>query len=135
MCNLQCIPARHAVPIICTKVRHPGKVCLFAQSCLITYLSYISRTPHLKESPPDEDYHEQSQSTNWSILLEHQLPVDPYGCLSVLFAVLPQSAAHFAHSLQAISSVQQIFNILRHNLRNISQLVVQLIQILRSARI
>jgi len=64
-----------------------------------------------------------------SYLFQHQLPIYPHRRLSVLLAVLSQPAAHLPHPLQAISSVQQILNILRHDLGDIFQLIVQLVQI------
>lgn len=63
-------------------------------------------------------------------LLQQQLPVDPYCRLLVLPAVFPQSARDVAHALQAVSSVQQVFDVLCHDLGHVLQLIIELVQVL-----
>jgi hypothetical protein len=90
---------------------------------------------HLEESPPEENDDEQCQSTDWPVLLQQQIPVDPYRGLAVLLGILSQSGTDFAHALQAITSVQQVLDVLGHDFRDILELGVQLVQILRRAGI
>ena len=92
-------------------------------------LFYSSR----EESPPHENYNEQSQPPNRTILLKQQLPINPNRRLPILLTILPQSRTDLTHPLQTISSIQQILDILRHDLGYIAELVVQLIEVLRCA--
>lgn len=71
---------------------------------------------------------EELQQTH---LFQQQFPVDAHRSLLVLPAILPQAPRQFAHPLQAVSTVQQILNVLGHNLRDILQLVVNPVEVLR----
>ncbi len=88
-----------------------------------------------KEPPPNKNQDEQSQPSKRAILAQQQLPINPHRRPSILGTILPQPAAHLPHTLQTITPIQQIFNILRHDLGNIAQLVIQFIQVLRGARV
>lgn len=57
-------------------------------------------------------------------LLYQQLPVDAHRSLLVLPAILPQAPRQFTHPFQAVPTVQQVFNVLGHDFRDILQLVV-----------
>jgi hypothetical protein len=101
---------------------------------------YVLATPDhtsspSEEPPPDKQQYKQPQPRQRSILLQQQLPINPHRRLSILPTILLQPTTHIAHPLQTIPSIQQILNILRHHLRDIPQLIIQLIQILRRAAI
>ena len=68
-------------------------------------------------------------------LLQEQFPIDPHSGFLVLPAVFPKSTRNIAHPLQAVPSVQKIFDVLSHDLGHIFKLVIQLAQILRRARV
>jgi hypothetical protein len=68
-------------------------------------------------------------------LLQQQLPVNPHGRFFVLSTVFPQSARDVPHPLQTVPAIQQILDVLRHHLGHILELVVQLVQVLRRARV
>lgn len=68
-------------------------------------------------------------------LLQQQLPINSHSRLPILPAILSQPRTNIAHSLQAIPSVQQILDVLRHNLGHIFQFIIQLIEILRGTRV
>ena len=68
-------------------------------------------------------------------LLQQQLPIDPHRGLLVLPAVFSQPARDISHSLQAVSSVEQVLDVLGHDLGHILQLVVELVQVLCCTRV
>jgi hypothetical protein len=102
---------------------------------------YARRSRRLEEPPPNEYDDNKCQTANRAILsavsnggvttngicastqatylLQQKLPINPHSRLLVLSAVFPQPARHVAHSLQAVASVQQILNVLGHDLSNI----------------
>lgn len=88
-----------------------------------------------EELPVEEQNNKESQSTNGSVLLQQQLPVDPNRSLSILSAVLSQSATDLTHSLQAVSPIQQILDILGHDLGDVSELIIEFVKVLRSTGI
>lgn len=90
-------------------------------------------TSLLKEAPVDEDQDEEAQASKRTILLEHKLPVDAHSSPTILFAIIPQTTANLAHALKIIATIKQILDILGHNLRDVAQLVIKLIEVLRSA--
>lgn len=108
--------------------------------------------PSLQEEPPVEEHNNNKrQSSNRSILhvssasrpprlpsslytpvthlLQQKFPIYPHRRLPILSTILPQPPAHLAHPLQTIPSIQQILDILRHHLRHVRELAVQLVQI------
>lgn len=95
-------------------------------------------TPHpvtslLKEAPVDENQDEEAQAGKGAILLEHKLPIDAHSSPTILFTIIPQPTANLAHALKIITTIKQVLNILGHNLRNVAQLIIKLIEVLRSA--
>lgn len=68
-------------------------------------------------------------SVNPAYLFQHEFPIDPHGGFPVLLAVLSQPAAHLAHPLQTVSTVEEILNILGHDLGDVFQLIIQLVQV------
>jgi hypothetical protein len=70
-----------------------------------------------------------------SHLLQQQFPIDAYSCLSIFLAVFAQSTRQLAHTLQAVTTIQKILYVLRHNLGDITELVVQLVEVLRCATV
>lgn len=86
-----------------------------------------------EESPPHKNHNKQPQPPNRTILLKQQLPINPNRRLPILLTILPQPRTDLTHPLQTISSIQQILDILRHDLGYIAELVVQLIEVLRCA--
>lgn len=89
----------------------------------------------LEESEPDKEQDNEHETAYGRILLQEQIPVDPDGGLAVLLAVVPQPRAHLAHALQAVSPVQQVLDVLGHDLGDVAQLVVQLVEVLGGARV
>jgi hypothetical protein len=81
----------------------------------------------LEEPPPYKYNHKQAQAPYRPILLQQQLPIYPHGCLLILPTILPQPTADLSHPLQAISPIQQILNILCHDLRHVLQLGIQFV--------
>lgn len=96
-------------------------------------LTANSVTSLLKEAPVDENQDEEAQTSKGAILLEHKLPVDAHRSPTILFAIIPQPTANLSHALKIITTVKQVLNILSHDLRNVAQLIIKLIKILRSA--
>ena len=88
-----------------------------------------------KEPPPYQYNHHHPNPRKRSILLQQQLPINFNSRPLILPTILLQAIRHLPHPLQTIPSIQQILNILRHNLRHIPQLIIQLIQILTRAAI
>jgi hypothetical protein len=68
-------------------------------------------------------------------LLQEELPVDAHSRLLVLPAVFSQPARDVAHPLEAVATVQQVVDVLGHDLGHVFQLIVQLVQILRRSRV
>lgn len=91
--------------------------------------------PCSKEAPPQEKQYNEPQRTKWPILLQQQLPVDPDRRPPVLLTVIPQPRADLAHALEAVPTIQQILDILGHDLCDIAQLIVQLVEVLRGPRV
>ena len=89
----------------------------------------------LEKPPPYEEQYNEPHPRKWPILLQQQLPIDPHGGALVLPAVLAQPHAHVAHALQAVPPVQQVLDVLRHDLGHVAQLVVQLVQVRGCARV
>lgn len=85
--------------------------------CRLSSARYLT-----KPSTPDNQH---------TYLFYEQLPVDAHGGLLILSAVFSQTPRQLAHPLKTVSSVQQILDILRHNLRDISKLIVHLVEVLR----
>jgi hypothetical protein len=107
----------------------------------------------LQEKPPVEEHNnDEGQSSNRPILfapsaspntssppslsnptrthlLQQKLPIYPHRRLPILPTILPQPPTHLPHPLQTIPSIQQILDVLRHHLRHICQLAIQLVQI------
>lgn len=103
-----------------------------ATLCLDIQPTLLASSP---EAPDQQDQDDKSESSEWTILLEQQLPVDPDGRPFILCRVFSQSTAHISHLLQAVSSVQQVLDVLCHHLRHVFQLVVQSTQVVRGAAI
>lgn len=89
----------------------------------------------LEEPPPYKYNHKQAQAPYRPVLLQQQLPIYPHGRLLILPTILPQPTADLSHPLQAIPPIQQILNILRHDLRHVLQLGIQFVEILCCAGI
>ena len=89
----------------------------------------------LKKPPPQQKNRNHPDPRKRPILLQQQIPINPHRRLPIFPAILPQPARHLAHPLQTITPVQQILDILRHHLRHVSQLVVQLIKVLARPRV
>lgn len=89
----------------------------------------------LEEAQPDEEQDNEPKRGERAVLLEHQIPVDLDGGLAVLAAVVPQPRADLAHLVQAVPAVQEILDVLGHDLGHVPQLVVQLVQVLGGARV
>lgn len=114
--------------------RSPSISCC-TDSHSVSFLVYSAEQQESEESPPDKDQDQQANAGKRTVLAEQQLPIDSDGSSSVLGTVLSQSAADLAHALEAISSVQQILDVFGHDLGDIAELVVQLVEVLRSARV
>jgi len=107
------------------------------------YLSLILATEskpkikidHSEESPPEKDNNEQGQSAKRPILLKQQFPINSNSSLPIFLTILPQPTADLTHALQTISPIQQILDILSHDFRNVSQLIVQFVEVLSGSRI
>ncbi len=95
--------------------------------------SFPSPRPPLEESIPQKKQHNDPQPREGPILLQQQFPIDPHRRPLIFPTIFPQPLTHIAHPLQTIPPVQQILNILRHDLGHIPQLIIQFIQILRGA--
>lgn len=68
-------------------------------------------------------------------LFHQQFPVDAHRCPTIFLAVLTQTTRKLAHALQAVSTVEEVLDILGHDLGDITKLVVQLIQVTRGTAI
>lgn len=68
-------------------------------------------------------------------MFQQQVPVDLDGRPPVLLAVVPQPAADLAHALEAVAPVQQVLDVLVHDLCDVAQLVVELVEVLGGARV
>lgn len=68
-------------------------------------------------------------------LLQKQFPVYPDRSFAVFLAVLAETTAHFSHAFQAVTAIQQVFDVLGHHLRHVLQLVIELVQVLRRSGI
>lgn len=97
--------------------------------------SHHQSNTSLEEPPVDEDQDEQPQPRKGSVLLHQQLPVNAHSGTTILLTIIAQAAANLAHALQIVTAVQQILNVLRHDLCDIAQLVVELVEVLRGAGI
>lgn len=85
-----------------------------------------------EKSPVDEDEDDESQTCKGRVLLDEQLPVDADGGAAVLLAVVAQAGAQLAHAFKTVATIQQILDVLGHNLGNITQLIVDLVEVLGS---
>jgi hypothetical protein len=68
-------------------------------------------------------------------LLEQQFPINAHSRLSILLAVLAQSPRQLAHALQAITTIQEVLDVLCHYLGDITELIIQLVEVLRCATV
>jgi hypothetical protein len=102
--------------------------------CISSVYPYTSRR-HSKESPPNEKQNEEADTSEWSVLAEQQLPINAHRSSSILGAILSQSAADLAHTLETVSTIQQVLDILGHDLGYVAELIVQLVEVLRGAGI
>lgn len=92
----------------------------------------------MKAMPPTGPYYhhvsitrfQQFISVEQSYLAQQKFPVDPDSCLAVFSAILAEPTAHISHAFQTVSSVEQILNVLCHDLGDILQLIIQLVQVL-----
>lgn len=91
------------------------------------------RENNLEEPPPEEKDNDEAQHSERPVLPHEQLPVDPHGGPLVLPAVVPQAARQLAHPLQAVPPVQQVLDVLGHDLGDVAQLVVQAVEVLGGA--
>jgi len=91
--------------------------------------------PASEEAPPEKHQDNKAQRRKGTVLLEQQLPVDPHRRTAVLFRIVPQPRADLAHALEAVATVQQILDILGHDLGYVAQLAVELIEVLGCARV
>lgn len=89
----------------------------------------------LEEAQIDKQQHQEANTRKGPILLQQQLPVDPHRRSPIPLTIIPQPATHLPHAIQTIPPIEQILDILRHDLCNIPQLIIQLVQVLRRARI
>lgn len=89
----------------------------------------------LEKPPVNKKQDNEAQRRKRPVLLQQQLPVDPHRGTTILLAIVPQATTNLAHPLQAIPAIQQILDILRHDLCHIPQLIVQLVEVLAGARI
>lgn len=87
----------------------------------------------LEETPVEEDDNDEANGGKGTVLLEQQLPVDPYSRPPVLFGIVSQPAADLAHAVEAITSVEQVLDVLGHDLCDVAQLVVELVEVLGGA--
>ena len=85
--------------------------------------------------PYYQNQHDQAQSTKRTILLQQQFPVYPYRRSLIFGRIFSQSRTHVSHPVQTVSAIQQIFNVLGHDLRDIFQLVVQPTEVVRRPRV
>lgn len=88
-----------------------------------------------KEPPIQEDENNKAKTGKGPVLLQHELPVDPHGGPAILLAVVAQAGAYLSHALEAISTVQQVLNVLCHNLCHVAQLVIEAVEVRRGARV
>lgn len=87
----------------------------------------------LEEPPPQENDYDKPQAADGAVLLEQQVPVDLDRGPAVLLAVVAQARAHLAHALKAVAAVEQVLDVLVHDLGDVAQLVVELVEVLRRA--
>jgi len=87
----------------------------------------------LPEAPDQKDKNYKTEGTEWSVLLEQQLPIDPDCCSLVFQRVVSQTRRHIPHFLKRISSIQKIFYVLCHDLRDILELVIETPKVVCSA--
>lgn len=106
-------------------------LCAHCIACMCSLSRGIHSSP--EELPVEKYNNKESQSTNGSILLQQQLPVDPNRRLSIFSAVLSESATDLTHSLQAISPIKQVLNVLGHNFSDISELIIEFVKVLSGA--
>lgn len=66
---------------------------------------------------------------------DKKLPVHAVGSFLVLAAVLAETTAHFAHLLETVTAVEEVFDVLGHNLSDILEFIVQLVEVLCGARV
>lgn len=91
----------------------------------------------LKETPPYENYHDQTNGSKWPVLggvsvlplprqkgathlFKQQFPIDSDSRLLVLPAIFPEPSGHLSHPLKTVASVQEVFNVLRHDFGDVS---------------
>lgn len=91
------------------------------------------RLPFSEEPPPQEHDYDKSQAADGAVLLEQQVPVDLDRGPAVLLAVVAQARADLAHALEAVAAVEQVLDVLVHDLGDVAQLVVELVEVLRGA--
>ena len=88
-----------------------------------------------KEAPPYKQHHDQAQRAQGPILLQQQLPINPHGRPPILPTILPQPPAHLAHALETVAAIEQILDILGHDLGDVAEVVVELVEVLRGAAV
>lgn len=100
----------------------------FTHDCPRGSLSFISEEPH-----PDKHQHDQHEHADGRVLLDQQIPIDLDSGLAVLPTIVPQPRAHLAHALEAVAAVQQVLDVLGHDLGDVAQLVVEAVEVLGGA--
>lgn len=107
----------------------------FFSSSLISNLFFpLSRAPFffffLEKPHPYKQQDKESQPNKRAILLQQQIPVNPHRGPSVPLAIVSQPTTYLSHPIQAVPPIKQVFNVLRHDLGHIPQLIVDFIQVL-----
>jgi hypothetical protein len=67
--------------------------------------------------------------TSSAYLFQHKFPIYPYRSFPVFFAVLSEPATHLTHPLKTVTAIEKILDILCHDLGDIFQLIIQLVQV------
>jgi hypothetical protein len=88
-----------------------------------------------EEAEPYKQHDDHAKDTYGSVLLDQQIPIDFDSRLAIFLTVVPQPRAHLAHALEAVPPIQQIFDVLGHDLCHVPKLVVELVEVLGGARI
>lgn len=93
------------------------------------------RFSHSEKPPPQKEQYNNPHRRKRSILLKQQLPINPHSRLPIPQTIIPQPRTHIPHLIQTIPPIQQILDILVHNLAHISQFVVELVEVGGGARV
>lgn len=99
----------------------------------MTQLARDLRVISAQEHPPHQEHGQQRDDRDGRVLAQQQLQVDLARGAAVLLGVLSQRGAQVAHLVERVAAVQQVLDVLGHDLLDAREVLVELVQVVLHA--